>query len=188
MTPYDFFPKLTDFSDRRSHSGVGLLPWGVGAASLFALTWLLRRFAPTPQAVVTVIALCVLAALLFTLVRRNNAFTEHARIAKPVAQATESNSLIDVPKTEVAAVALRQPSTPLNSADKSDEAWAAAVISYEAAMRRLAIGEPGSRSEAQTSALELARLQGLLIRASQPHLPLGLGLEFENSGITAGTL
>ena len=186
MTPHDFFPKLTDLSDRRSHSGVSLLPLGIGAASLFALTWLLRRFAPTPQTVVTVVVLCVLAALLFTLARRTNAFTEQAPVAKPVTQATASNSLIDVSKIEAAAVTLRQRSTPLNSADKSDEAWAAAVISYEAAMRRLAVGKPGSRSEAQTSALELARLQGLLIRASQPHLPLGL--EFENSGITADTL
>ena len=185
MTPHDFFPKLADFSDRRSHSGAGLLPLGVGAASLFALTWLLRRFAPTPHAVTIAVALCVLAALLFTLARRNNAFTEHAQAAKPIAQATASNSPIDMSKTEAAVVTLWQHSTPLNRVGKSDEAWAAAVISYEAAMRRLAVGEPGSRSEAQTRALELARLQGLLIRASQPHLPLGL--EFEN-GITTDIL
>lgn len=183
MTPHDFFPKLTDFSGRRSRPVVGLLPLAVGAASLFALSWLLRRFAPTPQTVVTVVALCILAALLFALVRRNNAFTEPTRAANPVAQATVSDTPVDVSGTQAAAATPQQSSTLSNSADKSDEAWAAAVISYEAAMQRLAVGRPGSRFEAQTSALELARLQGLLIQASQPHLPLGL--ELENSRVTA---
>ena len=93
---------------------------------------------------------------------------------------------IDESGTKAALIAMQHRSTLLNEVVKPDEAWAAAVISYEAAMQRLAAGKPGSRSEAQTRALELARLQGLLIQASRPHLPLGL--ELGEAGLTADIL
>ena len=183
MTPNDFFPKLTDFSGRRSRPGVGLLSLGVGAASLLALSWLLRRFAPTPHTVVTVVVLCILVGMLVALVRRNNEFTGQARAASPALHVSASTAAIDASGIEATSVAMQQQSAALTAAINSDEAWAAAVVSYEAAMQRLAAGQPGSRSDAQTSALELARLQGLLVRASRPHLPLGL--DAEDVGLTA---
>lgn len=186
MTSHDFFPKLTDFSGRRSRPGVGLLSLGVGAAALLALNWLLRRFAPAPQTVVTVVVLCILVGMLVALVRRNIEFTEQSRRAGPAPHSTTFTAAIDESGIKATPVAMQQRSTPLNETDNSDAAWAAAVVSYEAAMQRLAAGKLGSRTEAQTSALELARLQGLLVQASRPHLPLGL--EPENAGLTADIL
>lgn len=186
MTSHDFFPKLTDFSGRRTRPGVGLLTLGVAAVSLLALSWLLRRFAPAPQTVVTVVVLCVLACTLVVLLRRNSSVIEQVRTTNPVMNSKANGPTIDESGTKTTLVAQQHRSTLLKDTAKSDEAWAAAVISYETAMQRLAAGKPGSRFEAQTRALELARLQGLLIQASRPHLPLGL--EFEEAGLTADIL
>ena len=183
MTSHNFLLKLTDSSGWRARPGIGLLTLGAAVASLSALSWLLRRFAPAPQAVVTVVVLCVLTCMLVALLRRDSAVTERVRTAGPVMDFKANGLPIDESGTKAALIAMQHRSTLLNEVVKPDEAWAVAVISYEAAMQRLAAGKPGSRSEAQTRALELARLQGLLIQASRPHLPLGL--ELGEAGLTA---
>lgn len=174
MPPIDFIPKLDDSTGRRSRPALNLWPLVISAIGLFALSWLLRRFAPTPQTIMTWVGLLALAALLFVLVQHNNVFAGplKSRLQPKHAEAITLSFAETQPEAEVAAI--RQFSTHSNGSIKSDDAWAEAVAAYEYAMQRLAAGKPGSRIEAQTSALELARLQSLLVQASRPHLPLGL--------------
>lgn len=171
MHPLDFFPKLDDLAGRRSRPVVNLWPLVVSAVLLFAISWALRRFAQAPHALMVGFGLVVLAAVFFVLLRRNDAFSAPAQAGKQAERSRTVTPSFDGARVELASVAVQPLST---SALKTDEAWVDAVASYENAIRRLAAGKPGSRLDAQSSALELARLQGLLIQASQPHLPLGL--------------
>lgn len=174
MHPINFIPKLDDPAGRRQRPVLNLWPLAISAAGLFMLSWLLRHFAPTPQTMMIWLGLLALAALLFVLAQQNNIFAApmKSRIQPKHAEVV-SQSLAEI-KIEPVAVTSRQILTQLNGVNKSDDAWAEAVAAYERSMRHLAAGKPGSRTEAQTSARELARLQGLLVQASQPHLPLGL--------------
>jgi len=174
MHPIDFIPKLDNSTGRRSQPALNLWPLVMSAAGLFMLSWLLRRFAPTHRTMVVWIGLLVLAALLFFLAQQYNFFaspTKSRLQPQPVEAVRQSLAEIEIAPPPVIQ---RQLLTPLHGISKNDEAWAEAVTAYERAIQHLAAGRPGSRIEAQTSALELARLQGLLMQASQPHLPLGL--------------
>lgn len=174
MHPIDFIPKLNNSAGRRPRPMVNLWPLVISAAGLFILSWLLRRFAPTPQTMMVWIGVLALAALIFFLAQQHSFFTAPMKSRLQPEQAEAVNQFVVEIKTEPSAVTQRQLSTPLNGITRNDEAWADAVTAYERAMQHLAAGRPGSRIEAQTSALELARLQGLLMQASQPHLPLEL--------------
>lgn len=175
MRTTHFTPKLDDPAGHHSRPALNLWPLGISAVLLFGLSYLLRRFVQTPQTLLAAVVLVGFAALLFFLIRQNNVFTG---LAKPGIQPSNTDTAshsVTGAASDSASPAARQLSTTLPSGlNKADEAWAEAVVAYECAMWRLAEGKPGSRTEAQTSALELARLQGLLMQASQPHLPLGL--------------
>jgi len=120
------------------------------------------------------LGLVVLATLLFILVWHENIYAApmDSQLQPKHAEAVRLSAV----EIKVDAWVIKNPqlSTQWNCSNRSDEAWAEAVAAYECAMQHLAAGKPGSRIEAQTSALELARLQGLLMQASQPHFPLGL--------------
>jgi len=174
MHPTDFAPKLDNSAGDRSQSALRLWPLGVSTAAFFALSWLLRRFTPTSQTMMAWLGVLALAVLFVVWVRQKNIFIPptKSRLRPDLVESIHVLRVEAKDKTEV--VADRQFWTLFKDSNKPDEAWAEAVAAYEGAMQRLAAGRPGSRIEAQTSALELTRLQGLLIRAALPHLPLGL--------------
>ncbi len=174
MPALNFILKSTGATRRRSWPALNLRPLGISALALLALSWLVRRLQPTLETLASGLVLILIAGVFFLLVRESFPFFVPTTARERPEHVQADSVGADQAKVWSAAEAIKENPVPWSGSHRSDQAWAEAVAAYESAMWHLAEGKPGSRTEARTSALELARLQGLLLHASQPHLPLGL--------------